>query len=291
MMNSTTTLTNNSHDDHLLPSPQDYAQYVTDDSDDDQQSASQETMNSDEDADTMMMLSNTKGVTFVGSDQILEIPSRETYSPEEKQAAYYRKDDFQQMKRCAFESIQWHRSGGDNNSLEHSMRGLEGRTQDGFNIVRNNRLQAAYAVIDEQDRQDEIGVCDSMMLAEVYQRTSLSCKCLALARGLMDAQEVMNVGVVAAEQQQQGGAAVHPQEAVPSANDLTVLGQNILLFLAMNNNANAGAEYVMPPKEDSRMFEDSNSTTTVQDGNVNEATPVDSMMDMDTTMEWTAAEA
>ena len=122
--------------------------------------------------------------------QVQEIPSRATYTEAEIRAAHYSKEDYKEMKLGATETIQLHLS-GKMVGKDHCMRGLECRTNAGFSFVKNNRRQAAFAVIDEQDRQDEIGISDEDLISEAYQKSSLSCRCYAFAQGLFDAQEVI----------------------------------------------------------------------------------------------------
>ena len=247
--------------------------YVTDESDDDQQSQDTEEVD----------MFTPPTITFARSDQILEIPSRETYSAEEKQAAWYKKEDYQEMKRRAFETIQFQRSGQLlSGNTDHCMRGLEGRTSDGFNAVKNNRMASSHAVIDEQDRQDEMGICDAGLLSDVYQRSSLQCKCLAFAQGLVDAQEVIkdiltqegHAGVTGHQ-----GASSSSTEAIAAISPFNViaLDQNMLLNLILNN-----APEDEHPKED--MVMDSTLQIRFQQKDVDDTIPLDSM-------EWTAAEA
>lgn len=145
-----------------------------------------ETLMQEEDAEMPYSCS----VTFAVSEHVLEIPSRDTYTEAEIRAAHYSREDYKEMKRDASATIQLHLSGKLTGS-DDCMRGLECRTNAGFSFVKNNRQQASFAVIDEQDRQDEIGISESDLISEAYQKSSLSCRCHALAQGLFDAQEVI----------------------------------------------------------------------------------------------------
>ena len=148
---------------------------------DDYESADDEEAMVQEEEDTKMTYCC---VTFADSDQVHEIPSRDTFTTEEIRSAHYNKEDYKEMKRDASETIQLYHLG--KLSESDCFRGLECRTQAGFNFVKNNRLRASFAVIDEQDRQDEIGINDPNLISDVYQKSSLSCRCYAYAIGLFD---------------------------------------------------------------------------------------------------------
>lgn len=153
-----------------------FSSYVTDESED----------------DSSMHMDHPISVRFAASDQALEIPSRDSYSEAEIRAAWYKKEDYQAMKLLALETMNLHQSSqlppGD---TEHCMRGLEGRTHDGFAIVKQNRKVASFAVIDEQDRQDEMGISDPDLIAEAYGSCVLNCQYVAFVQGVLDAQEVL----------------------------------------------------------------------------------------------------
>ena len=127
-------------------------------------------------------------VRFNNCNQEHQVPSRDSFTADEMRAQWYKKPEYEEMRQDAFTTILLHRAGcllpGNEN---HSIRGLEDRSVQ----AGNKKRQALFKVVDEQDRQDEMGIANPNLLAEVYQTASLSSRCTAHARGLLDAQEVM----------------------------------------------------------------------------------------------------
>lgn len=136
-----------------------------------------------------MVPSRSATVTFsTNRPQIFEIPSRDAFTADEIQAAHYSKEDYKGIRRRAFTLIQLQLT-GESSREDDCMRGLECKTTEGFRFVRNNRKHASFAVIDEQDRQDEVGISDVNLISEVYQKSSVASLCFAYAQGLLDAQD------------------------------------------------------------------------------------------------------
>jgi len=276
--------------------------YVTDESEDDDDSITVEVPEDFDDDEKMSFSGGCKQVTFALSfNQVIEIPSRETFSAEEISSAWYNKADYQAIKRRALQTIQLQRAGNLVSEDEHCMRGLEGRTNGGYSIVKSNRSQASYAVIDEQDRQDEMGISDSDLLAEVYQSSSLHCKCVAFARALVDAQEVAK-DILSLAATGGAGQAVfsadtsegEPQRLndgqlsassgltqVPVKVDQAPDGAVLVLFLATSNSNTSQEE-----RYGDMVVEPESSSSLLQSNGYLQEDVNDSM-----DMEWTAAEA
>jgi hypothetical protein len=135
-------------------------------------------------------------VRFSDCNQEHEVPSRGSFTTEEMRAKWYRKREYQEIRQEAFATVDLYRSGrllaGD---TDRCIRGLEGKTEgttkQGFRATRNDRREASFKVVDEQDRQDEMGICNPDLIADVYQAASLYSRCAAHARGLLDAHEVV----------------------------------------------------------------------------------------------------
>jgi hypothetical protein len=135
-------------------------------------------------------------VRFSDCNQEHKVPSRDSFTTEEMREKWYKKREYQEMRHEAFATVDLYLSGrllpGD---IDRCIRGLEGRTKgatnQGFHATRNDRREASFKVVDEQDRQDEMGICNPDLLADVYQTASLYSRCAAHARGLLDAHEVV----------------------------------------------------------------------------------------------------
>ena len=72
----------------------------------------------------------------------------------------------------------------------HCCRGLEYRTREGSHRRQINKMNALCAVLDEQERQFVLGICDEVRLSLVYLRMSTHCAEIALAMGLNDSRDV-----------------------------------------------------------------------------------------------------
>eukprot|EP00540_Astrosyne_radiata_P015241 CAMPEP_0116843118 /NCGR_PEP_ID=MMETSP0418-20121206/11906_1 /TAXON_ID=1158023 /ORGANISM="Astrosyne radiata, Strain 13vi08-1A" /LENGTH=179 /DNA_ID=CAMNT_0004473827 /DNA_START=60 /DNA_END=599 /DNA_ORIENTATION=- len=75
---------------------------------------------------------------------------------------------------------------------DHTMRGLECRTQAGYERRRRNKRNALYAVLDEQERQRKSGTLDPEVIAGVYLLESEHCTEDALEQGIVDEEEVFD---------------------------------------------------------------------------------------------------
>lgn len=146
---------------------------------------------SDDSAMSETMTTAPGHVAFSDVDQIYEIPARSTYSEEERRTIWYRKDDYQVMKQLAMETIGLDRTcgiPGGSSSSWFSMRGLECRTREGFARCKQSRYLSVGSVIDEQDRQDELGISDPDLIARVYAEQCVYSQYVAFAQGLIDAE-------------------------------------------------------------------------------------------------------
>ncbi|CAB9518178.1 expressed unknown protein [Seminavis robusta] len=120
-----------------------------------------------------------------------EIPARNSFSLEEKRAIWLSREEKDEFRRDAYAIVEVQsREGG--SVTDETMRGLECRTHQGFELAKNNRARASFCVIDEQDRQDEANIsCDPNLIAEVCKGATLHCRCVAYAQGLLDAQAAL----------------------------------------------------------------------------------------------------
>jgi hypothetical protein len=69
---------------------------------------------------------------------------------------------------------------------QHCFRGLEYRTREGELERRRNKWNALNAVLDEQDRQRSLGICNDKLLRQIYQTESKMCQQQAIQLGKTD---------------------------------------------------------------------------------------------------------
>jgi hypothetical protein len=72
-------------------------------------------------------------------------------------------------------------------STKHSSRGLEHQTKSGSWNVQLLHRRAVDAVLEEQQRQDELQITDHLAIARAYERETTRVREAALDRGLQDA--------------------------------------------------------------------------------------------------------
>jgi hypothetical protein len=135
-------------------------------------------------------------VRFSDCNQEHEVPSRDSFTIEEMRAKWYKKREYQAMRQEAIATILLYRTGGlVAGDTDRCIRGLESKTERTkdkvFQDIRNDRRQVSFKVVDEQDRQDEMGICNPDLISDVYQAASLYSRCAAHARGLLDAHDVV----------------------------------------------------------------------------------------------------
>jgi len=96
---------------------------------------------------------------------------------------------------------------------EQTTRGLEYRTRQGAIRRQHNKLEAINAVLDEQDRQYNVGDFNDELLAAVYRNSSAHCQVAAYDLGLED-EAFVN------EFRKEPDASVTEDESVSDMSDL-----------------------------------------------------------------------
>lgn len=112
------------------------------------------------------------------------------YTDEEIFRAWYRKADFSKMKTSYAYIVQLLAAGryqGDTDDM--TSRGLEYRHREGAMKRKANKLNALYAVLDEQERQWSSGYENDETLRNVYLQHSTHCRHNAHAMGQKDEDE------------------------------------------------------------------------------------------------------
>lgn len=139
-------------------------------------------------------------VSFAQIDNEMEtvnirpIPPLSDMSKQEIRDMWYNECEFQMIKLGIIHVINKVIKGTYNHdidSLESETRGLENKTPKGSFARKKNRFDSMFAVLDEQDRQRELGQrVDSEYMAKLYRQSSLHCQMIAVQIAANDAELV-----------------------------------------------------------------------------------------------------
>mmetsp|Transcript_21704 Transcript_21704/g.31160 ORF Transcript_21704/g.31160 Transcript_21704/m.31160 type:complete len:239 (+) Transcript_21704:69-785(+) len=133
-------------------------------------------------------------ITFYGQVRVFETIHRDEYTEEELELTWYKKRDFTMIKAMFAGTVQQLANGtfqGDTDA--ESSRGLEYRHREGAMKRKTNKLNALYAVLDEQERQWRKGYENDEELAAVFIKCNLHCRKAALEMGLRDEMVCRNI--------------------------------------------------------------------------------------------------
>jgi hypothetical protein len=133
-------------------------------------------------------ISTKKSVSFHENVRVKAALHVNDYSEEEIQATWLNAADMQRIRReirCTVQLMQW---GSSFEEIEYSRRGLEYGTRESGRIRRQNRSEAAKAVLNEQHRQKAGHFVDEQELANVYKVCATSCQITAQLSALSELQ-------------------------------------------------------------------------------------------------------
>jgi hypothetical protein len=133
-------------------------------------------------------------VLFKETVSVRPITHIDDMSDERIQAVWYDKKDFEDIKKGIVGTVRLMMScqEGDGESScvidneEHCSRGLEYRTREGASARRENKWNALNAVLDEQDRQKELGIQNEKLLCQIYVTENRRSRLHALQLGIQD---------------------------------------------------------------------------------------------------------
>jgi hypothetical protein len=126
-------------------------------------------------------------VTFSGEVCVRRTINNEDYTPEEKLGTWFSVQEFDEMKAERRSTVHiMERRNPSVDDGQHCFRGLEFRTREGSRRRQFNQVDAAMAVMDEQDAQLQSGINDAEKLAHVYIICSSHCQDNAHGRALND---------------------------------------------------------------------------------------------------------
>jgi hypothetical protein len=128
-----------------------------------------------------------KNVHFSEETSIHSILGRADYTADEVTSTWYNHADLKEMRDAARCEAKLLMAGLLQETMHTSARGLEGRTTEGLTRKRRNRAEAANAVFDELDQQDEQGIVDDDALADIYFTFTERCQVAAQMMGMRDA--------------------------------------------------------------------------------------------------------
>lgn len=126
-------------------------------------------------------------ITFNVRVAVKETIHRDDYTAEELFYTWYRKNDFSKMKQNFAYTVQLlaaNRYQGDTDEM--TSRGLEYRFREGATKRKANKLNALYAVLDEQERQWQEGYENDVELSHVYIQNNVHCRTAAHIMGQKD---------------------------------------------------------------------------------------------------------
>ena len=118
-----------------------------------------------------------------------EVKKFDPVEDENKAQCWYSKDEYDIIKARNSLIVKMMKTGHFQESDEHSFRGLEHKTRAGFKQRRANKFNALNAVLEEQDRQANMGVFEPEKIAKRYRRVSLNAAETAVVVASRDAEE------------------------------------------------------------------------------------------------------
>jgi hypothetical protein len=126
-------------------------------------------------------------VAFKGTVSVRPITHVKDMPQEMIRTIWYDKKDFEQIKKGFAPTVRIMSQIDPNiDDEEHCSRGLEYRTRVGANARREQKWNALNAVLDEQDRQREMGICNTDLLCQIYLTENLLSRLNALQLGKQD---------------------------------------------------------------------------------------------------------
>ena len=120
-------------------------------------------------------------------NEVFPVPHIDDMSNEDIGMIWYDKSDYDSMKQSFIPIIKRLMRGAKvEESNSETARGLEFRTREGAMKRQQNKVQAVQTVLDEQDRQLELGLYDVEKISELYFKVGRPCRELARDLGVKD---------------------------------------------------------------------------------------------------------
>ncbi|GKY96550.1 hypothetical protein MPSEU_000614600 [Mayamaea pseudoterrestris] len=132
-------------------------------------------------------------VSFAETASIRIIDNLQAMSGEELRNTWYRKSEFEDIKKSMIPLIKALMRGDSiEETDEVTYRGLEYRTRKGALMRQHNKVISITSVLDEQDRQRCVGDVNSECIRNVYLQNSAHCLVAARQLGIDDEDAIQN---------------------------------------------------------------------------------------------------
>jgi hypothetical protein len=117
------------------------------------------------------------------------------YSNKEMAVAWYGRAELKKIQSKIKKTFLLMQAGSPNaNCDRHCTRGLESLTPEGRALKQRRREDAKNAVLDEQEFQNEVGIPDPELLADLYFEETRVSQAMANSMGRADEEEVRGTG-------------------------------------------------------------------------------------------------
>jgi hypothetical protein len=130
-----------------------------------------------------------KSVAFSGNVRMKKHMHINNYTPEEIEACWFTKAELSQSSEEISYTIELmtRGEGADIDASKYCTRGLECRTPLGAATKNKNKIAAWDSVMDEQDKQFNMGINDVDTISMVYIQCTMSCQVSATIMAALDA--------------------------------------------------------------------------------------------------------
>jgi hypothetical protein len=136
--------------------------------------------------------SNRRPVSFSNT---VVVRCTDGYSNKEMAAAWYDRAELKKIQSKIKQTFLRMQAGSSKaNSDRHCTRGLESLTSEGRALKQRRREDAKNAVLDEQEFQNEVGIPDPELLADLYFEETRVSQAIANSTGRADEEEVRSTG-------------------------------------------------------------------------------------------------
>jgi hypothetical protein len=130
-----------------------------------------------------------KTVRFEDQVKVRRTITRSSYSDCERRACWFNQEETNKILKSNLKLV--HKMDEDFTSIErrYCVRGLERHTRIGNTVRQKNRSDAKFAVLIEQERQNQNGIVDEVSIALAYTACTSSSQLWACTVGLQDHRE------------------------------------------------------------------------------------------------------
>jgi hypothetical protein len=132
---------------------------------------------------------------FISFSNTVVLRRTDSHSDEETTAAWYSRAELKKIQSKIKKTIFLMEAGSPRaNSDRHCTRGLGSLTPEGRALKQRRRENAKTAVLDEQEFQNEVGIPDPELLADLYFKETRVSLAMAISMGRAVEEEVRSTG-------------------------------------------------------------------------------------------------